>query len=65
MTTILRMDNLLKEGFDTIVNFSEVFVGVSKMNGVPLDFEELVAVEYLSVVELVGIVGFGENVLDD
>lgn len=65
MTAILRMDNLLKEGFDTIVNFSEVFVGVSKMNGVPLDFEELVAVEYLSVVELVGIVGFGENVLDD
>lgn len=65
MTVIVRLYDFVKEGFDAVIYFSEVFVGVAKVYGIPLDFKELVAIEYLSVVELIGIVGFGENVLDD
>lgn len=59
------LDDLVKEGLDPIVDFSEVFVAAAEVDWVALDFDKFVAVQDLAVVELIGVVGLGEYVLDN
>jgi hypothetical protein len=56
-------DGILKEGLDAAVNLAEVLIAASKLDGVPVDAEVAVAVDDLAVVDLVGVVGLGEDVL--
>lgn len=56
-------DCILKEGFDATIDFSEMLIGVFKLEGVPIDPEVAIAIDDLAVVDLVGVVCLGEDVL--
>ena len=54
---------MLEEAFDAIIDFSEMFVAVSKLDRVSIDLEVSISIDDLSVVDLVGVVCFCEYVL--
>jgi hypothetical protein len=55
--------DILEEAFDAIIDFSKMLVAVSKLDRVSIDFEVSISIDDLSVVDLVGVVCFCENVL--
>lgn len=53
-----------KEGLDTIVDFAKIFIAAPKLDGIPLDLEILIFIENIAIVHMIGVVCFGEDVLD-
>lgn len=61
--TVLR-DNILKEALDPVIDLANIFIAVLELDRIAVNLEVLVAIDYLSIVDLVGVVGLGEYVLD-
>lgn len=55
--------DMLEEAFDAIVDFSKIFIAVSKLDWVSIDLEVSISIDDLAVVDLVGVVCFCEDVL--
>jgi hypothetical protein len=57
-------NGILKEAFDSIINLSKVFITASKLDRISIDPQVLIPIDDLPIVDLVSVVGLGEDVLD-
>ena len=53
-----------KEGFDAVVDLPKIFIAAPKLDGIPLDLQIFILVHNIAIVHVIGIVGFGEDILD-
>ena len=60
---LLLTDSLFKETFDTIIDFTKIFITASKLDRVFIDSQVSIPVDYLSIIDLIGVVSFSEDIL--
>jgi hypothetical protein len=54
---------ILKEALDAAIDLAYVLIAAPKLDGIPIDPEVLIAIDDLAIIDLVGVVGLGEDVL--
>ena len=63
---IIRFSGLIggKEGLDAVVDLTKILIAAPKLDGIPLDLEIFIFVHNIAIVHVIGVVCFGEDVLD-